>query len=158
MYLYLTIQQNNIKQDVNNKIEKGIQPNELVQLTFPRQLINEVLRWEHEKEFEYKGQMYDVVEVTEMGDSLTYLCWWDKAETISKKNRDKLLQAGINKSNSENQLPTALSDFYKSIYLVLYPFKRLENPMNDGDNPNTNKMLKGLLSLPPLSPPPRRRY
>jgi len=158
MFLYLTLQQKNIKQNVNKKIEKGIPHNELVQLSFSKKEIHEILRWEHEKEFEFQGQMYDVVEITKSRDSITYLCWWDKAETISKKNMQKLLHAGINKSNPVEHLPSSFSDYYKSIYLVIYPFKWVEKFIYAGNNPITNKTCKGTLSLQPLSPPPRIRY
>ena len=109
-YLYLSLQQKAIQEAVQRKLEEGIPSNELVKLTFSTSEINKVLRWEHDKEFEYKGQMYDVVEVTDVGDSLQYLCWWDKAETATKKNKQKLLHAGIDTSNPQKHIPFTFSD------------------------------------------------
>ena len=95
------------------KLKEGISENELVKLTFSKKEIPTLLKWENDKEFEYNGQMYDVVEVADIGDSLQYTCWWDKAETATKKNKHILLQAGIDSSNPENHLPSTFSDYYK---------------------------------------------
>ncbi len=158
MYFYLSLQQKYIKEGVKNKIEEGIRENELVKLTFSTSEIDKVLRWEHDKEFEYNGQMYDVVEVTDVGDSLQYLCWWDKAETATKKNKQKLLHAGIDTSNPKKHIPTTFSDYYKSIYFIFNPFNGVETPENGRNKPITSSTFTGLLLVQSLSPPPRLRY
>jgi len=158
MYFYLTIQQKYIKEGVKNKIEEGIPKNELVKLTFSTSEIDKVLRWEHDKEFEYNGQMYDVVEVTDVGDSLQYLCWWDKAETATKKNKQKLLHAGIDTSNPKKHISFTFSDYYKSIYFIFSPFSGGETPENGHNKPITSSTFKGILLVQSLSPPPRLRY
>ncbi len=157
-YLYLSLQQKAIQEAVQRKLEEGIPSNELVKLTFSTSEINKVLRWEHDKEFEYKGQMYDVVEVTDVGDSLQYLCWWDKAETATKKNKQKLLHAGIDTSNPQKHIPFTFSDYYKSIYFIFSPFSGGETPENGHNKPITSSTFKGILLVQSLSPPPRLRY
>jgi hypothetical protein len=157
-YLYLSLQQKIIQEAVQRKLEEGIPSNELVKLTFSTSEINKVLRWEHDKEFEFKGQMYDVVEVTDVGDSLQYLCWWDKAETATKKNKQKLLHARIDTSNSEKLIPFTFSDYYKSIYFIFNPFNGGETPENGHNKPITSSTFKGILLVQSLSPPPRLRY
>ena len=67
-YLYLSLQQKVIQEAVQRKLEEGIPENELVKLTFFKKEIPKLLKWEHDKEFEYNGQMYDVVKVTDVGD------------------------------------------------------------------------------------------
>ena len=157
-YLYLSLQQKAIQEAVQRKLEEGIPSNELVKLTFSTSEINKVLRWEHDKEFEFKGQMYDVVEVTDVGDSLQYLCWWDKAETATKKNKQKLLHAGIDTSNPQKHIPFTFSDYYKSIYFIFSPFSGGETPENGHNKPITSSTFKGILLVQSLSPPPRLRY
>jgi hypothetical protein len=116
------------------------------------------LKWEHDKEFEYNGQMYDVVEVADIGDSLQYLCWWDKAETATKKNKQKLLYAGIDSSNPSKHFPFTFSDYYKSIYFINHLINGGE-PLENGHNkPITNSTFTGILIVQSLSPPPRLRY
>ncbi len=157
-YLYLSLQQKIIQEAVKRKLEERIPSNELVKLTFSTSEINKVLRWEHDKEFEYNGQMYDVVEVTDVGDSLQYLCWWDKAETATKKNKQKLLHAGIDTSNPAKHIPFTFSDYYKSIYFIFNPFNGGETTENGHNKPITRSLFTDILLVHSLSPPPRLRY
>jgi hypothetical protein len=102
--------------------------------------------------------MYDVVEVTEIGDSLQYLCWWDKAETATKKNKQKLLYAGIDSSNPSKHFSFTFSDYYKSIYFITHLFNGGETLENGHNNPITSSTFTGILLVQSLSPPPRLRY
>ena len=157
-YLYLSLQQKAIQEAVQRKLEEGIHVNELVKLTFLKKEIPRLLKWEHGKEFEYNGQMYDVVEVTDVGDSLQYRCWWDKAETAIKKNKQKLLHAGIDTSNPKKHISLTFSDFYKSIYFIFNPFNGGETLENGHNKPITSSTFTGILLVQSLSPPPRLRY
>jgi hypothetical protein len=157
-YFYLSLQQKAIQEAVKRKLKEGILENELVRLSFSKKEIPSLLKWEHDKEFEYNGQMYDVVEVADIGDSLQYLCWWDKAETATKKNKQKLLHAKIDTSNPANHFPFTFSDYYKSIYFINHPINGGE-PLENGHNkPITNSTFTGILIVQSLSPPPRLRY
>jgi hypothetical protein len=157
-YFYFYLQQKAIQETVKRKLKEGIFENELVKLTFSKKEIPSLLKWEHDKEFEYNGQMYDVVEVADIGDSLQYLCWWDKAETATKKNKHILLQAGIDSSNPENHLPYTFSDYYKSIYFIINLFNERNIPENVHNRPITWSIFTGILFVQSLSPPPRKRY
>ncbi len=95
-YLWLHIQKRLVKKEVKAKLIAGIDKSELVHFTFSQSQIETDLRWEHSKEFEYKGEMYDIVETEILGDSIRYVCWHDKAET--KLNRR--LQALIAQATS----------------------------------------------------------
>ena len=59
----------------------GVDRSELVLLQFSKTDTKTLLQWEHDTEFEFQGQMFDVMEVSEKGDSVTYVCWPDKEET-----------------------------------------------------------------------------
>jgi hypothetical protein len=157
-YFYLSLQQKAIQEAVKRKLKEGILENELVRLSFSKKEIPSLLKWEHDKEFEYNGQMYDVVEVADIGDSLQYLCWWDKAETATKKNKQKLLQAKIDTSNPTKHFPFTFSDYYKSIYFINHLINGGE-PLENGHNkPITSSAFTGILIVQSLSPPPRLRY
>jgi hypothetical protein len=157
-YFYLSLQQKAIQETVKRKLKEGILENELVRLTFSKKEIPTLLKWEHDKEFEYNGQMYDVAEVTDIGDSLQYLCWWDKAETATKKNKQKLLYAGIDSSKPVKHFPFTFSDYYKSIYFINHPFNGGETLENARNKPITSSPFTGILLVQSLSPPPRLRY
>lgn len=63
------------------QLERGIAPEMLVYLVFSREAARTGLHWEHAREFEYQGQMYDVVSEELQGDSVRYGCWPDARET-----------------------------------------------------------------------------
>ena len=154
-YLYLSLQQKVIQEAVQRKLEEGIPENELVKLTFFKKEIPKLLKWEHDKEFEYNGQMYDVVKVTDVGDSLQYLCWWDKAETATKKNKQKLISEEINKSKPSKHKPVNFSDYYKSIYVFLTPCSENEIVVPIGRTSFSFAKHEGILSTEPPFPPPK---
>ena len=58
------------------------------------------LRWVHSKEFEFLGEMYDVVYKKTSKDSIHYWCWWDHQETTLNKELNTLLNRTRNQSNS----------------------------------------------------------
>jgi len=155
MYFYLSFQQKSIKVAVQNQLEEGISINQMVKLTFSRSEIDKVLRWEHAKEFEYQGQMYDIIEVIEKGDSTQYLCWWDKAETASKEKIRKLITEEINKSKPGNQKSYKLSDYYKSIYVYFHFYDQNENLVFAKNKPFFAISYNGKKVTQPPFPPPQ---
>lgn len=154
-YLYLSLQQKAIQEAVQRKLEEEIPENELVKLIFFKKEIPKLLKWEHDKEFEYDGQMYDVVEVTDVGDSLQYLCWWDKAETATKQNMQNLISEEINKSKPSKHKPVNFSDYYKSIYVFLTPCSENEIVVPIGRTSFSFAKHEGILSTEPPFPPPK---
>ncbi len=83
-----------IKREVARHIVRGIAEDGLVTLKFTKEETRTLLRWEHPREFEFDGQMYDIVEVTDLGDIVHYRCWWDKAETeLNERLRALAIQA-----------------------------------------------------------------
>ena len=75
---------------------EGLDPSELVLLTFAKSETENLLQWEHSREFEYGGEMYDVVETRKNKDSVSYLCWWDNEETKLNQQLSKLLDHAWN--------------------------------------------------------------
>jgi len=90
-YTILQSQKKEVKEDVAEQLRKGIDTNELVLLKFSVSDSKKQLHWEHDWEFEYKGQMYDLIETTVKGDSIWYKCLWDKEETRLNRQLEKLM-------------------------------------------------------------------
>lgn len=107
-----------IRKEVKRQIIAGIDKNELVLLTFSRAAINTDLRWEHAREFEYRGEMYDIVETNETGDSISYWCWWDHRETALNKSLDKLTQSACGQSPGSKEKQQRLQDFVRSLICI----------------------------------------
>lgn len=90
-YTILQSQKKEVKEEVTEQLRKGIDTNELVLLKFAVSDSKKQLHWEHDWEFEYNGQMYDLIETTVKGDSIWYKCLWDKEETRLNKQLEKLM-------------------------------------------------------------------
>jgi hypothetical protein len=78
---WLDLERASVKKAVDRHIIAGIEASDLVLLEFSREETGTLLRWEHAREFEYDGQMYDVVETWAVGDTVFFRCWWDREET-----------------------------------------------------------------------------
>lgn len=96
----------------------GIEREELELLKFTEKEKQNLLNWKHSKEFEYNGEMYDIVETSIVGDTTYYWVWWDKEETKLNRQLDELVSfaLGNNPKNQENQ--KRLHKFFKSLYFT----------------------------------------
>lgn len=92
--LWLSYQKTLVRKDVGKHILPGVREDGLVLFQFTKFEAGILLRWEHAREFEYQGRMYDVVETQELGDTVRYLCWWDSEETkLNAEMRSLALRA-----------------------------------------------------------------
>jgi len=116
-FVMLKQQKQQVKKEVKQKIIAGIDKKELVLLKLTEAQKQTQLNWEHAKEFEYQGEMYDIVETEIVCDTTYYWCWWDHAETALNKRLDELasLVKGNHAKHKENQ--KRLYEFFKSLYL-----------------------------------------
>ena len=93
-YGWLILSKQTIRKEIKSRITRGIDKSQLVLLTFSQDEIHEKLRWEHEGEFEYRGHMYDVVEMESTGHTVSYWCWPDDKETaLNRQIRDLVSKA-----------------------------------------------------------------
>src|SRR5690606_23325545 len=90
IYLYLQFEKSAIRREIKWKMIAGMEEEELVLLKFTKEETQTKLRWEHSREFEYNGQMYDIVSKEVKGDSIFYRVWWDHEETKLNKSLKKL--------------------------------------------------------------------
>ncbi|NEQ50160.1 MAG: hypothetical protein F6K11_08525 [Leptolyngbya sp. SIO3F4] len=93
-YLHLQWQHAQVRENVREHMIQGMDREELVLLTFTLQQAENELHWEHDREFEYRGEMYDVVETEQLGTTVKYWCWQDHEETrLNRQLRDWVAQA-----------------------------------------------------------------
>lgn len=91
--------------EVNSQLRKGKYKKKLVELEIYKGLDAAQMHWKKPHEFEYRGNMYDVVDKTELKDRFVYLCYHDKKET---KIDQKFKKESQKKQNPENQLSKLL--------------------------------------------------
>lgn len=95
----------------------GINHDELVLLKFTSEEQQKELKWNHSKEFEFNGQMYDIVETTTKGDTTYYRCWWDHEETNLNKQLKELVSNAMGNNPMRKQNQNRLQQFYRLLYL-----------------------------------------
>ncbi|MCZ4318497.1 hypothetical protein O4H26_05805 [Aequorivita viscosa] len=156
MFLFLHYQKSSIKREIKWKMIAGIDEEELVLLKFSKEETQTKLRWEHSKEFEYNGQMYDVVSKEIKGDSIFYRCWWDHDETALNKKLQKLVADafGSDKDNRNNQ--KQLYNYFQSFFCTeLFDWHALptEIPTEIFENMLYAANFTSLRFSPPTPPP-----
>jgi hypothetical protein len=98
------------------EIIEGIDRSELVLIQLSRADAKKKIDWEHSKEFEFEGEMYDVVEFEETADSVKYWCWWDHEETLLNKNLTEVVDSLLGNHPDKNEKEEKLITFYQSLF------------------------------------------
>lgn len=143
------------EQEVKEHIAQGIDLSQLRVFTFSEEDSKTELNWEHSKEFEYKGEMYDIVRSETKGDSITYFCFWDKTEKGLKKQYRHLFSTALFTVpvQSTPSIYTANLEIDKFVSIVTIKANyALPNQRLYG---NQNVSFKGLPGMPPNVPPPQ---
>lgn len=131
----------------------GLDDSELVLLRFHKTAINTDLRWKHSREFEYQGQMYDIVKAHESGDGIFYYCWWDYEETQLNRKLSSLVTMAWGSNPAHNHTRLRLLSFYVSLYFnpLLSQFAFLASvPLLRHEE----KLIFPTPSIHPINPPP----
>jgi hypothetical protein len=116
MYFGLQYQKSQVRHEIKWRMIKGIDKDELVLLKFTEEDSQKKLLWKHSKEFEYKGQMYDIIETKIIGDTIYYWCWWDHEETNLNKQLTELVANSLGKDPLNKEKQKQLDNFYKTLY------------------------------------------
>ncbi|HRO41446.1 MAG TPA: hypothetical protein PL009_01335 [Flavipsychrobacter sp.] len=114
--LVLQIQKSQVRKEVKWKYIAGMNTDELVKFVFSEKEKQTALRWEHSKEFEYRGEMYDVIKMEVKGDTTYYWCWWDHEETKLNKQIDKLAAFAFDHNPEKQEKENRLLKFFKSLF------------------------------------------
>lgn len=93
-YLGLRHQQKAIRREVKQAMERGLSDSELVFFSFSTEEAS-ALEWEHDREFRYRDNMYDVVRKDTCEGRLEVWCWLDDEESALKRRFDRLVRAAL---------------------------------------------------------------
>ncbi len=115
-YIWLQIKQGQIRKEVKWKMIAGIDKKELVFMTFSLEDSQEKLNWKHSKEFEFKGEWYDIVEQKMVGDSIQYYLWWDNEETQLNKQLNELIALTVDQNPLTKENNNKVAKLFKSLY------------------------------------------
>ncbi|WP_144603332.1 hypothetical protein [Algoriphagus algorifonticola] len=147
--LWLNFQKTQLQNSFESRFEESEEKSNLLTLSFTREESQTLLEWEHEREFEYQGEMYDVLEIKEDGDQIHYLVWRDQEETKIKKQLSELWEEeGTEKEQQlavftlffqafpsliPNPFSQEIDTSYSSIFSLAIPTPWLSNPFSPPD-------------------------
>jgi hypothetical protein len=105
-----------VRKEVKWKLIAEIDKCELVYFQFSQKESKKKLKWKHSKEFEFNGEMYDVVKKITSSNSIQYWCWWDHEETKLSKQLSKLLVGAFQSDVPSKDKKQEIVTFYKSLF------------------------------------------
>ncbi|HNP16863.1 MAG TPA: hypothetical protein PKL31_00410 [Fulvivirga sp.] len=151
IHTILTIKKQVIRREFKHEIIKTLSKSDLVLIALSKTEAEKQLNWEHDREFEYQGQMFDIVESELTPDSVKYWCWLDNDETHLNKMLEKLSSEASqdDKKRRANQLLTFLKSFHFIAKFELKTTIDIFSPLYSTEKP----FLISHKSQPP-SPPP----
>ncbi len=126
LYSWLQVRKFAIRREVSVILESEVPESQLVSLVFSKEEIHTVLRWEHSREFEYRGQMYDIVKEEIKGDSIHYLVRPDYKETALNQALARLSTRETNNKQPWSKGTEQLFHFFKQLYhspVLFFPEK-----------------------------------
>ena len=115
-YFSLQYHKFQIKHTIKEQVIAQADNDELVLLKFTSAESQTDLRWEHSREFEYQGQMYDVVRTSTQNDTIYYWCWWDQEETRLNQQLNALLADVLEQDEEKKKQHKHLISFYHSLF------------------------------------------
>ena len=115
-YSWLRIEKHRVRKMVKRQMIAGLPEEELVLLAFAKQDVASHLRWEHSREFEYQGQMYDVMHTVRKGDTIYYRCWPDHAETSLNRRLALLVEQALHHHPQTQDTQAKYVQFFKSLF------------------------------------------
>lgn len=142
------------REEVSEWMEEDLPESELTLLVFSRSEARSLLRWEHDREFEYRGQMYDLSKSEAKGDSLYYWVWPDHAETALNKALAQVATGGRDLPGLPGGQAASLQQFFKTIYFHFSRPATSFEPVPLSESLSGNVFLPtGIAQIPPIPPP-----
>ncbi len=157
LYTFLQFEKSAIRREIKGKMIAGMNHEELVLLKFSKKEIQTELRWEHSKEFEYNGQMYDIVSKEIKGDSIFYRCWWDYEETELNKKLKKMVAIAFDQDEENRETQEIFYSYLWSFFCTdlfdwnAIPLKNTEIVYQD----TIHLGIFNTIRLSPPTPPPK---
>ncbi|MBK8702676.1 MAG: hypothetical protein IPN33_03045 [Saprospiraceae bacterium] len=130
-YSWLKYEKKQVKREIKKKIIAGLDKSDLALVKVSTLTSKTALHWKHAHEFEYQGQMYDVVEIQHVGDSTYYWCWWDAEETHLNRQLNQLVANALGNNPQHKETQNRLIRFVQHLYCSPPPQWQLKSPPED---------------------------
>lgn len=156
--LVFKIQQYQIRKEIKQQIKAGVPEEALVLLKIPLSLEtsahNEHFQRIHDREFRYRGEMYDIVRQEQHGDTTWYYCLWDEKESELFAQLDKQVAQQMNQNPEQKKQHELLDRLLHALYLTdskYYLFSIFTHTVHS--MACYSFMLKSWSEAPPTPPP-----
>jgi hypothetical protein len=153
-FCYLKWQKAHVRHEIKEKLVEGMDRSELTAITVPLANLNTSLTWEHEREFELKGEMYDVVEQQIHGDSITLLCWHDKEETELNDLLTLLTSRNLSSDPDNQSAKDRVLNYFRTLFTTDLQDQATIGIVEYHVLNNQQLMLLSCSRIPPPTPPP----
>ena len=115
-FAYIQYRKSKVRHEVKENILHGIDKEELVYFHLTSEETQQLLKWEHDREFKYKGEMYDVVYI-QQSNGITHLwCWLDNDETQLNKQLEQLITVAQDDDPQSNNGKMKMTDTMRSLF------------------------------------------
>ena len=155
-FAYLKMERKAIKKAIKHKIIAGIDKEELVLLVFHKNEVDQQVKWKHSKEFQYKGEMYDIVEKEIIGNEIYYWVWWDKEETVLNQKLANLVRQNFAQNPYQNNKNQVINHFFKTLYFSEKTTIQLDVVKNEISHCTLYSENFSLWQQSPPVPPPKK--
>lgn len=115
---FLSIQIHQIREQVHAIVLHNLTEDQKLLLTFSNEDALTKLEWEHSREFEYNGEMYDVISLEVNGDSTSYLCYHDVRETRAKNELRNVIASALGSTPHNQKSQSHITDFLKTLFPI----------------------------------------
>jgi hypothetical protein len=150
---YIKMKISDLKNEVRERIESGIEESQLSLLTFTLEKASGTLRWEHDREFEYDGIMYDVVKSDTVGNMVFFWCWKDHRESELNKQLEELAGIAMNKDPIQKENQKKINHFLRCLYYESQSFSPAIFDETDIYRNIIGEIFESLIITPPTPPP-----
>lgn len=144
-----------VRKTVKRQLIKGVKEHELVLLKFSEETAATQIHWEHAREFEFEGEMYDVVSCDTIDGMLHYRCWHDHPETALNKQLNQLVAGALEHEQNHQQSQQRLLGFFLALFYAPTDSWQLSEPAPVNQQDIFCYSVCQTTDAPlPLSPPP----
>lgn len=107
-----------VKKEIKQRLASVAKLRNLVTIKVDSEEKSRQLNWHDSREFEYCGEMYDVIKTVVKGTSTYYTCWLDHEETELNKKLDELVADALGNSTKHRQSKTKLLELFELFYVA----------------------------------------
>ncbi|MCO5725639.1 hypothetical protein [Robiginitalea marina] len=157
---WMGLQKWQVKREVKQRMLAGIDRGQLVQIRLSLAEANTLLEWEHDAEFRYQGEMYDVVDSYREGNHIIYWCWPDREETRLYRELEDLTARALRNDPLRDKSRGQVISFMKTLFFESQPATHFYAPVTArAISQVPYSLCTGISPMPPTPPPdPGKTY